>query len=92
MKTIVVIGVVALISLATILGVFMVSIIGTMAVSVLLELWDFTWDTTFHSCIHEQDIVDNIMKYWMRFISIIYIPAVIYTRVNYNKEILKAFE
>lgn len=92
MKTVISLVVVTIASLAFTLVVLMASIIGIIAISVLLETWDFTWNTTFYTCINEQAIVNSIMKYWLRFISVIYIPAVVITRVNYTKEILKAFE
>ena len=82
MKTLITFAVVAISALASILILFMASVIGIVAVSTSLELWDFAWDTTFHVFINEQAIMDNIMKYWVRFISIIYIPVVIFVRVN----------
>ena len=49
---------------------------------------NFTWGSTFHSMtqIELNDMIDSIMKYWLRIATIIYIPAIVYFRIKHTDE------
>ncbi len=92
MKTLITIGVVTAFALISLLVVLMCSMIGISAIDALMNLFDFAWGTTFHAHFSKVLItVDDIVRYWVRFLWIVYIPAVIFVRVKYIEKILKKF-
>ena len=88
MKTVISVCITTMAVIVTTILLFVLSAGGLVIWISLVELMNFTWGSTFHSMtqIELNDMIDSIMKYWLRIATIIYIPAIVYFRIKHTDE------